>query len=68
MSILSLLIPVTLLMGLVGLAAFFWNLRHSQYEDLLGDAERILDDDDRPLPPTTCTGAFLRPSEKETAR
>lgn len=49
MSILTLLIPITLVMGLVGLAAFFWSLRSGQYEDLSGDAERILfDDEDRP--------------------
>ncbi|MFC0201408.1 cbb3-type cytochrome oxidase assembly protein CcoS [Paracoccus rhizosphaerae] len=54
MSILSLLIPVTLVMGLVGLASFFWSLRNGQYEDLEGDAERILyDEDDRPLPSRT---------------
>jgi cbb3-type cytochrome oxidase maturation protein len=50
MTILALLIPVTLLMGGVGLAAFLWNLRSGQYDDLAGDAERILfDDGDRPL-------------------
>jgi cbb3-type cytochrome oxidase maturation protein len=51
MNILIFLIPITLLMGGVGLVAFFWNLRSGQYEDLAGDAERILfDDGDRPLP------------------
>jgi len=52
MTILAILIPVTLCMGVVGLAAFFWSLRSGQYEDLAGDAERILFDDDKPLPPT----------------
>jgi len=42
MTILTILIPVTLCMGAVGLAAFFWSLRNGQYEDLSGDAERIL--------------------------
>jgi cbb3-type cytochrome oxidase maturation protein len=50
MTILALLIPVTLAMGAIGLAAFFWTLRSGQYEDLDGDAERILYDEDRPLP------------------
>ncbi|MEH6391798.1 MAG: cbb3-type cytochrome oxidase assembly protein CcoS [Sulfitobacter sp.] len=50
MTILVILIPVTLLMGIVGVGAFFWTLRSNQYEDLSGDAERILFDDDRPLP------------------
>ena len=52
MTILHLLIPVTILMGLTGLGAFFWSLKDRQYEDLAGDAERILhDDNDTPMPP-----------------
>ena len=43
------LIPVALLLGVGGLAAFMWSLRSGQYEDLDGAAERILFDDDRPL-------------------
>lgn len=50
MTILTILIPVTLAMGLIGLAVFFWSLRNGQYEDLSGDAARILHDDDVPLP------------------
>lgn len=51
MTILTILIPVTLFMGAIGLGAFFWSLRSGQYEDLSGDAERILfDDTDAPLP------------------
>jgi cbb3-type cytochrome oxidase maturation protein len=49
MTILYLLIPVTLGLGLAGLGAFFWSLSSGQYEDLAGAAERILlDEDDRP--------------------
>lgn len=51
MTILAVLIPVTLCMGAIGLVAFYWSLRNDQYEDLAGDAERILIDDDTPLPP-----------------
>ncbi len=43
------LIPVALLLGAGGLAAFMWSLRSGQYEDLDGAAERILFDDDKPL-------------------
>lgn len=51
MTILVLLIPVTLVMGAVGLTCFFWSLRSGQYEDLSGDGARILfDNDDSPLP------------------
>ena len=39
------LIPVSLLLGGIGLFAFFWCLKSSQYDDLQGAAERILNDD-----------------------
>ena len=49
MSNLIYLIPIALLLGLLGLAAFLWALRSGQFEDLEGAAERILfDDDDAP--------------------
>ncbi len=68
MSVLALLIPVTLAMGALGLVAFFWSLRTGQYEDLTGDAERILfDAHDTPLSPTR--GAPRRDTtSKETTR
>jgi len=47
MSYLIVLVPVALLMGLTGLAAFLWSLRSGQYEDLDGAAERILIDDEK---------------------
>lgn len=43
------LVPIALCLGAVGLAAFLWSLRSGQYEDLDGAAERVLDDEDRPL-------------------
>ena len=48
MQILVLLIAVSVCLGLVGLLAFVWALRNGQFEDLDGDAERVLLDDDRP--------------------
>jgi cbb3-type cytochrome oxidase maturation protein len=51
MTILYLLIPVTLGLGLVALAAFLWSLRNGQYEDLAGAAERVLLDGDPPGSP-----------------
>lgn len=52
MEVLVFLIPVSLGLGGLGLAAFLWALRHRQYEDPKGDAERILSTewDDRPRP------------------
>ncbi|SMX48790.1 cbb3-type cytochrome oxidase assembly protein CcoS [Maliponia aquimaris] len=46
------LIPVAIGMGLIGLAAFFWSLRHDQYDDPDGDARRILTAPDTPANPT----------------
>ncbi len=40
------LIPVALGLGLAGLAAFFWALRHGQFDDPEGSANRILLDDE----------------------
>lgn len=49
MSVLVYLIPVSLGLGAIGLAAFLWSLRSGQYDDLDGAAERILHDgSDRP--------------------
>lgn len=52
MGILLYLIPVSLGLGALGLAAFLWSLKHRQYDDPEGDANRILskDWDDRPKP------------------
>ena len=52
MQILAVLIPVSLFLGFVGLAAFVWALRTHQFDDPKGDANRILtkDYDDRPAP------------------
>lgn len=50
MNVLVYLIPVSIFLGAVGLGAFFWSIRTSQYDDPAGDAQRILtgDYDDRP--------------------
>lgn len=45
------LIPVALGLGAIGLVVFFWTVQNGQYDDLAGDAERILFDDDTPLTP-----------------
>jgi len=49
MTIILMLVPITIAMGLIGLIAFWWTLRAGQYEDPAGDAARILmEDDDKP--------------------
>jgi cbb3-type cytochrome oxidase maturation protein len=52
MDILTCLIPVSLILGGVGLAAFVWALNARQFDDPRGDASRILQPDweDHPKP------------------
>lgn len=50
MNSLLLLVPVSLLLGLIGLLGFLWALRSRQYDDLDGAASRILFDDETPKP------------------
>ena len=46
MTSLTVLIPVALGLGLLGLGAFFWSLASNQYDDLEGAAARVLEDED----------------------
>jgi len=45
-NVLLYLVPVALMLGLIGLAAFMWSVKSGQYDDLDGAAIRILPDDD----------------------
>ncbi len=40
------LIPGMILLGLLGVALLFWAARNGQFDDLDGEAHRILMDDD----------------------
>lgn len=46
MNVLVVLIPVSLVLGAVGLVAFVWTIKSRQYEDPEGHAARILIDDE----------------------
>lgn len=46
MTGLAFLIPLALMLGLAGLAAFFWALKSGQFEDLDGAALRIFMDEE----------------------
>ncbi len=52
MEVLAYLIPISLLLGGIGLVAFIYTVRSNQYDDPEGDSRRILSDewDDRPKP------------------
>lgn len=49
------LLPGMLLLGIVGVAVFFWAVRNGQYDDMEGAAHRVLMDDDEPAEPTAET-------------
>lgn len=51
MNVLLILIPIALGLGLIGLAGFLWALKSGQFEDLEGEAARILFDDAPPQSP-----------------
>jgi len=40
------LLPGMLLLGIIGVAVFFWAVRSGQYDDMDGAANRMLFDDD----------------------
>lgn len=44
----ALIIAFALFSGLGGLVVLFWALSNGQYDDLEGDAQRMLSDDDIP--------------------
>lgn len=45
------LIPGMLILGLVAVVVLFWAARSGQFDDLDGDAQRILMDDERKIDP-----------------
>ncbi|MCK0120020.1 MAG: cbb3-type cytochrome oxidase assembly protein CcoS [Yoonia sp.] len=45
MNVLIVLVPVSLVLAIAGLLTFLWTLRSEQYDDLDGDAWRILVED-----------------------
>lgn len=53
MNILLLLIPISLVLLGIAIAAFVWAVRRGQFDDLDTPALDILEDDDRPAPPAT---------------
>ncbi|MEI7669051.1 MAG: cbb3-type cytochrome oxidase assembly protein CcoS [Pseudomonadota bacterium] len=46
MEVLLYIIPLSLALALIALAGFFWALKNNQFDDNIGNAERILRDDE----------------------
>jgi cbb3-type cytochrome oxidase maturation protein len=51
MEVIYTLIPVMIIIGLIMVGILIWAVRKGQYEDMDGDANRILMDDDDPMLP-----------------
>ncbi len=51
MEVIYTLIPGMIFFGLIMVGVLIWAVRKGQYEDMDGDANRILMDDDDPLLP-----------------
>ena len=51
MEVIYTLIPGMIFFGFVFVVVLFWAVKKGQYDDLEGDASRILMDDDEILPP-----------------
>lgn len=76
MEVLYGLIPAMILLGLVAVAVLFWAARSGQFDDLEGDGQRILMDDDAPLdrrrmpdadePPPTTTKTSDPPASSDS--
>ena len=58
MTALAWLVPIALLLGGLGLAAFLWSLRSGQFDDLEGAGWRALNDE-------VATSANLRAKPKQ---
>lgn len=47
MEIIFILLPASLILGLLGCIAYIWCVRSGQYDDLETPAQKLLTDDDR---------------------
>jgi len=65
MNVIYGLIPLMIGLGLIGVVIFIWSVRSGQYDDLEGDANRILMDDDDPLLPDNNSQDSIKSVDKE---
>ncbi len=60
MAILLMLIPISLILLGLAVAAFVWAVKRGQFDDLDTPALDILEDNDRPAPPACSAGCTAR--------
>ena len=58
------LIPAMIILGLVMVGVLVWAVKNGQYDDMEGDANRIIMDDDDPLLPTDSTNVQRKEAGK----
>jgi cbb3-type cytochrome oxidase maturation protein len=58
------LIPGMIILGLIAVAVLFWAAKSGQFEDLEGEASRILMDDDLPVKAGDQEGAVKTEAEE----
>jgi len=59
------LIPGMIILGLVAVGVLFWAARSGQFDDLEGDGQRILMDDDEPVDRRRIPDADEAPEDTE---
>jgi cbb3-type cytochrome oxidase maturation protein len=62
------LIPAMIILGLVMVGVLVWAVKSGQYEDLEGDANRILMDEDDPLLPKQTSTQENQDRQKQPGR
>jgi cbb3-type cytochrome oxidase maturation protein len=60
------LIPAMIILGLIMVGVLVWAVKSGQYDDLEGDANRILMDDDDPLLPSNETPDNVKDAKKKS--
>ena len=57
------LIPAMIILGLIMVGVLVWAVKSGQYDDLEGDASRIIMDDDDPLLPKEASSSKKEPGK-----
>ena len=62
------LIPAMIILGLIMVGVLVWAVKSGQYDDLEGDANRIIMDDDDPLLPKEQSTKLSKAGNKEPGK
>jgi len=66
MDIILMLLPAALLFSIIALMVFRWSVNSEQYDDMEGEAHRILMDDEDMIPDGAMKKSTLQPKVKPT--